>query len=155
MGDNNILPESKGLSHEYNKASSGHGSLLHWSHLALMITGMAFPMVATAAPLGSATLLDVVVQAGHSVVAMLDNTFEYTMPVLESVWDNALNGNFAPTTWDMGSMMPGMEAMDQNFDEWLRNAQFSGELEYALEDSQDAGMSLKDWVMSEYGHSGH
>ncbi len=156
MGIFNNESGDSGLSQHYNDASSGHGSLLHWSHLALMVTGMAFPMVISAAPaLGSATALDVVVQAGHSLVMMLDNTFEYTMPVIESVWDNAMEGNFAPSTWDAGSMMPSMEAMDGDFDEWLRNAEASGELPYALEDSEMAGMSLKDWMMSEYGHEGH
>ncbi len=156
MGIFNNEADNSGLTQNYNNEASGHSSLFHWSHLALMVTGMAFPMVISAAPaLGSATALDVVVQAGHSIIVMLENTFEYTVPVIESVWDNAMEGNFAPSTWEVGDMMPSMDTMNNNFDEWLRNAEASGELPYALEDSENAGLNLRDWMMNEYDHEGH
>jgi len=91
-----------GLSDHYNN-KSGHNAF-HWGHLALMITGMALPMVASAAPLASATALDVVVQTGHMVLEMIVNTLDYTVPVLGDVWTNAMDGNFMPTTWEAGSM---------------------------------------------------
>lgn len=152
------------LSHEYNHHASGHSSLFHWSHLALMVAGMAFPMVAAAAPAGSATALDVVVQVGHSLWEMIGNAVQYTGPVLGSVWDNALAGNFAPSTLEAGSMHGLMgEAAGHMadlgtgaggaFDEWLRNMQASGDLPNILQESE--GKGIFDLWQSEYSHGAH
>lgn len=134
---------------------SADHNLFHWGHLALMVTGMALPMVLTAAPLGGATALDVVVQSGHMLIEMIENTFEYGIPVLGDIWTNALNGDFLPTTWEAGSMMPGMEEMGASFDEWLRDSAASGVLPDAIEESGQLGQTLQDYMMEQYGHEGH
>ncbi len=99
-------PSSDTLSEDFNHRSNNNSWIhgLHWGHIGLMVLGMTFPMVATAAPLGSATAMDVAVQFGHGVIEMASNAFEHTGPVLESVWNNMWEGNIAPSTWDAGTM---------------------------------------------------
>ncbi len=94
-----------GLSHNFNTTSNGWVHGLHWGHVGLMVLGMTFPMVATAVPLaGMETFGDIVVQFGHSVMEMANNAIEHTLPVLDAAWSNALDGNFAPSTYEAGSM---------------------------------------------------
>ncbi len=114
---------------------------------------------------------------------MIVDTFSGLMSIGESLITNTLEGNFAPSTWDSVVMSHGGEhmaghamaehtAMEHaaghgaahiaggaehgiNFDEWLRNAHASGELPYALEDSEAMGITLEEHIMNEYGHEGH
>ncbi len=92
------------LSEDFNHRSSNWVHRLHWGHVGLMVLGMTLPMVATAAPLGGATAMDIAVQFGHGVIEMASNAFEHTGPVLESVWNNMWEGNITPSTWDAGTM---------------------------------------------------
>lgn len=92
------------ISDEYNHHSSS-GFMGHVvKHVAIMGLFMAFPMVAAAVPIEGATALDLVVQTGHAMLEMVEGVIDYGFPVLESVFENAMEGNFAPSTWDAGSM---------------------------------------------------
>lgn len=94
-----------GITDNFNTKSNSWVHGLHWGHVGLMVLGMTFPMVATAVPLaGMETFGDIVVQFGHSVMEMANNAIEHTLPVLDAAWNNALDGNFAPTTYEAGTM---------------------------------------------------
>lgn len=95
---------SSGLTDHYNEHSKGSFLGHAAKHLAFMGLFMAFPMVAAAMPLESATALDLVVQTGHAIWDMGAGLFEHGLPVLESVFENALEGNFGPGTLEAGSM---------------------------------------------------
>lgn len=96
--------EMSEISDEYNHHSST-GFMGHIvKHVAIMGLFMAFPMVATAMPIESATALDLVVQTGHAMLEMVEGVIDYGFPVLESVFENAMEGNFAPSTFEAGSM---------------------------------------------------
>lgn len=96
--------ESSGLSDNFNTHSVGNFIGHAAKHLAWMGLFMAFPMAASAAAIDGATALDVVVQTGHAMWDMVEGVVDYGVPVLDSVLDNAMEGNFAPTTLEGGSM---------------------------------------------------
>ena len=98
------------------------------------------------------------------MLSMIGEAFKSVFSIAEPVLTNTLDGNFAPTTWDSMIMSHGSEhaasqlatgAESLRFDEWLRNAHASGDLSYALEDSQALGISLEEHMINQYGHEGH
>lgn len=153
-----------GITDKFNIGSIGSFAGHAAKHLAIMGLCMAIPMVAMAMPM-DATLLDVVVQTGHQAWEMAAGLVQSTPTVLESVIDQGLAGNIAPST--LGSVGVGHGAAHgvaaaasstaassacatPAFEEWLRNAFASGDLPMALEDSQGSG--LCDYWVTEYGH---
>lgn len=102
-----------GLTDDFNKSSIGSFIGHAAKHVAIMGLFMAFPMVASAMPIDGATAMDVLVQTGHAMMNMVEGVFDYGLPVMDSVLDNAMQGNFAPSTWGAGSMhgLSGIHAM--------------------------------------------
>lgn len=146
---------------------------------ALAAGPLAFPGAETAL----STPGDLIVQTAYGAGEMLNMIVDTLGGILDiggDVVSNTLSGEWAPTTYENlashggmahGAGMEGMAhgvhgadavmaghdggAMDAAYDEWLRNAHASGELPYALEDSEMAGMTLEEYMASEYGHDGH
>ena len=117
---------------------------------------------------------DLIVQTVHGAGEMLNmivDTFSSLISIGDSFITNVLDGNFAPSTWDSmvmshsgehiameaghAALHGATEAPSVGFDEWVRNAHASGELPYALEDSEALGITLEEHMMNEYGHAGH
>lgn len=128
---------------------------------------------------------DLIVQTAHGAGEMLNmivDTFSSLISIGDSLITNVLDGNFAPSTWDSmvmshsgehmvmeaghaathgateaghAALHGATEAPSVGFDEWVRNAHASGELPYALEDSEALGITLEEHMMNEYGHAGH
>ena len=149
------------------------------------VIGLASPAFAAAAPVldpfsmgftGStgATAGDLIVQTAHGAGEMLNmivDAFSSLISIGESLITNVIDGNFAPSTWDSMVMSHSgehmateaghavahgiTEAPNVTFDEWLRNAHASGELPFALEDSEAMGTTLEEHMTNEYGHEGH
>lgn len=155
-----------GITDKFNAGSIGDTMGHVAKHLAIMGLCMAIPMVAMAMPM-DATLLDVVVQTGHQAWEMAAGLIQSTPTVLDSVIDQGLAGNIAPTTLESVGMGHGVAAHGASaaaasstaassacatpaFEEWLRNASASGDLPMALEDSQGSG--LCEYWADEYGH---
>ncbi len=125
------------------------------------------------------TVGDLIVQTTHGageMLSMIIDTFEGLLSIGESLVSNTLEGNFAPSTWESIIMSHGgehataemaghaaahgvahgaTETASVAFDEWVRNAHASGELPYALEDSEALGITLEEHMNNEYGHEGH
>ena len=139
-----------------------------------------FDPLSTAFTGGGPTVGDLIVQTAHGAGEMLNmivDTFSGLFSIGGDVMSNVVNGNFAPSTWDSVVMSHSGEHMMPEgvshaghtmiehvatggehgaaFDEWLRNAHASGELPYALEDSEAMGITLEEHMMNEYGHEGH
>lgn len=81
-------------------------------HMGIMLLVMAFPMAAaaTASLPAGATLGDIAIQSWHAGVSMVQGAVT-GIPVGIDAVSNALNGNFAASTYAAGSMhpMPGVE----------------------------------------------
>lgn len=124
------------------------------------------------------------VHGAGEMLNMIVDTFTGLFSIGGDVMANVVDGNLAPSTWDSVVMSHGGDhmmaegashaghAMSEGathavaehaaggahsgaFDEWLRNAHASGELPYALEDSEAMGITLEEHMMNEYGHEGH
>lgn len=97
--DNSETP-APAAGHEHHH--SGAHSAMMWAHGILML-GMLLPMVASAVPLGAATLGDAAVQTLHMVGNMITGLTD-NFSVLTDIASNSLDGEFAAATMEAGSM---------------------------------------------------
>ena len=162
------------MTEEFNQKSGvDWHSVMMWGH-ALLMLGMLFPMVASAAPLGAATFGDMAVQGMHMVGDMFTGLLE-NMSVFGDAVANGMDGSWAPTTWDAGSMhgtehLAGahdaaagigaehaahggtLASQSAGFDEWLQG--MSGEELAAVKGEANSiyGMSLWDYYSQNHYH---
>ena len=115
--------------------------------------GMLLPMIATAAPLGMATMGDAAVQSLHMVSGMISGITDH-FSVLTDVVSNSFGGEFSANTLDAGSMHTdaaghaahvGVAEQFTQFDQWIQGLSPQDLAQIKEEASGVYGLSLKDY----------